>query len=345
MGDLVVGNYDTVLVTGNAFIYNRIANTWKNLNPGGTQSVTAYGIWQNGGSDSTSYTIAGGQGNLGPGVLDESYLVDYDSATGQLTNYRVFHYKDQPKSAALSHFDGITLAPGGKGYNLTGFVTTGETVKGFFATVPRNPNGSFGAAKWTDVFYPGGKLTTGNTIVENKVLGISVNGGTQSYIATVAPDTAGIVVGVAKSGTRATFTITNTGNTTATFRLGAHTQVKSDRSGPKQSGSGKARYKISYTLNGAGATKPIENGSATATLGAGGSVQVVEENQSQRQACLQAHGQDHAHRQQHECIGDRERTGQNRAEGEISQPSAKLAAASGRFAPRRLRARPCCFAG
>jgi len=46
MGDLVVGNYDTTETPGNAFIYNRIANTWTNLNPASSTSVTAYGIWQ-----------------------------------------------------------------------------------------------------------------------------------------------------------------------------------------------------------------------------------------------------------------------------------------------------------
>ena len=39
--DLVVGNYDTTLVTGNAFICNVRTNIWTNLNPRGSTSVTA----------------------------------------------------------------------------------------------------------------------------------------------------------------------------------------------------------------------------------------------------------------------------------------------------------------
>lgn len=47
MGRLVVGNDDTSLATGLAFIYDLETETWTNLAPGGTASVTAYGIWQN----------------------------------------------------------------------------------------------------------------------------------------------------------------------------------------------------------------------------------------------------------------------------------------------------------
>jgi hypothetical protein len=60
MGDLVVGNYDTRLSTAHAFIYDMTTDQWTNLNPAGSLSITAYGIWQNGDSTSTSYTIAGG---------------------------------------------------------------------------------------------------------------------------------------------------------------------------------------------------------------------------------------------------------------------------------------------
>ena len=56
MGGLVVGNYDTRLATGKAFIYDITKNTYTNLTKPGAVSITAYGIWYNGGS---SYTIAG----------------------------------------------------------------------------------------------------------------------------------------------------------------------------------------------------------------------------------------------------------------------------------------------
>jgi hypothetical protein len=277
MGELVVGNYDTNITTGKAFIYNRVTQTWRNLNPGGTISVTAYGIWQNGGSTSTNFTIAGGQGNLGPGVLDKSYLVDYDSATDTLSNYRTYDYNNTPSSAALSHFDGITENADG-GYNLTGFVTTNGAVKGFFATVRRKVDNTFGNAVWTDVFYPGSTITTGNTVVDNKVLGIFINGGTQSYLATVAPAQYGVAIAVAKSGDRATFTITNTGDTTAGFSILGSTGVTSSGSAPNPApGPGKPRYTVKYTLDGAPATSAIKAGSATVTLAPGAAATVVEQ--------------------------------------------------------------------
>ncbi len=190
MGNLVVGNYDTNLATGKAFIYNIATDHWTNLNPGGTASVTAYGIWQNGDSTSTSYTIAGGISAVGSSGIDQSYLVNYDSATGALTHYTTFTYKNTPGTAPLAHFDGITGTA--TGFNLTGFVTINRTVSGFFASITRKPDGSFGTPVWTPIAYPDSRITTGNTVVDNKALGIFVTGsGTQSYIAVVSPDPVG----------------------------------------------------------------------------------------------------------------------------------------------------------
>lgn len=186
MGTLVVGNYDTTLATGKAFIYDTSTGRWTNLNPGGTASVTAYGIWQNGGGTSTSYTIAGGISAVGSGGIDQSYLVDYDSATGALTHYTTFTYNNVAGSAPLAHFDGITGTAAG--FNLTGIVTINGALSGFFASVTRKPDGGFGEPVWTPIAYPGGKATTGNTVVDNQALGIFITStGTQSYIATVTP--------------------------------------------------------------------------------------------------------------------------------------------------------------
>ena len=57
MGGLVVGNFDTNLATGRAFVYDIDNNSWVELVKPGAVSITAYGIWYNGG---TQYTIAGG---------------------------------------------------------------------------------------------------------------------------------------------------------------------------------------------------------------------------------------------------------------------------------------------
>jgi len=274
MGNLVVGNYDTDLVTGKAFIYDRVNDTWRDLNPGNTTSVTAYGIWQNGGSSSTSYTIAGGQSSVNSSGIDESYLVDYDSSTHAFTNYTVFPYNNVPNSAILAHFDGITGTS--TGYNLTGFITDVSTnpVSGFFVAVTRNANGGFTAGPWVNIAYPGSAVTTGNTIVENKVLGIYLSGGPHSYIATVLP---GVDVSVKKNGARATFTITNTGAAPDSFDLSRMIKVANSYNGPTPAKPGKSPLKITYTLDGANITKALEARTATTgSLAPGGSVNLVE---------------------------------------------------------------------
>ena len=189
MGSLVVGNYDTSLSTGHAFIYNVANQTWLNLNPANSASVTAYGIWQNGGSSSTSYTIAGGFSDLNSGGIDEGYLVNYDSASNSFSNFKAYNFNNQPISSLISHFDGITATS--NGFNLTGDYLAGGTNGAFFASVSVLGDGSFSDASWRDIAYPIASVTSGNTVISNSVLGIFVNGGTQSYIAAVPePSTA-----------------------------------------------------------------------------------------------------------------------------------------------------------
>jgi hypothetical protein len=186
MGNLVVGNYDTSLATGNAFIYNASTLLWTNLNPGGSASATAYGIWQNGGSDSTSFTIAGGLSDLNSGGLDEGYLVDYDSSTGLLSHFTKFNYNNEPVSALISHFDGITATE--NGFNLTGdYLVAGGGLGAFYVSIDRSATtGAYSNATWTDIAFPSAQETSGNTVVGNTVLGIYVAGGVEhSYIATV----------------------------------------------------------------------------------------------------------------------------------------------------------------
>ena len=191
MGRLVVGDWDTNLAVGHAFVYNMGTASFADLNPNGSLSVTAYGIWQNGNG---SYTIAGGLSAIKNDGVDEGWLADYDAATMSLTHLKTFEFDNQPLTSLVSHFDGITGTA--NGYNLTGeFLTAGGNVGGFFASVSRLPDGSFGEANWTPInfAYPGFTnvvLTTGNTVLGNDVLGIftDVSSGqpvTLSYLASV----------------------------------------------------------------------------------------------------------------------------------------------------------------
>jgi PEP-CTERM motif len=202
MGKLVVGNFDTELDTGHAFIYNLDPTDgqaqWVNFNPtDGAVSVTAYGIWQNGSSD--IYTIAGGYSDLNNGGVDAGYLVDYNLADGTWANFKSYQFEENPISSLISHFDGITLADDGS-FHLTGDQISVESEEelGFFASVRRNEDGSFGEAIWTSINYPDAVVTSGNTVYKNKVLGIFEDGEnpTQSYVATVPePSTWALIAG------------------------------------------------------------------------------------------------------------------------------------------------------
>jgi len=185
MGDLVVGNYDTGLSTGDAFIYDTATNDWTDLNPAHSLSVTAYGIWHNGTSTSTSYTIAGGYSDLNSRGVDAGYLVDYDSATHKLSHFTTFEFNNRPHSALISHFDGITGTA--HGYNLTGDFVRGTSEGAFFAHVERKADGSFGEAHWSNIAFPGADVTSGNTVIDDTVLGVfTAEGETHSYVASAA---------------------------------------------------------------------------------------------------------------------------------------------------------------
>jgi hypothetical protein len=166
MGDLVVGDYDLqgVPASANAFIYNMTTGSWTLFNApfgGMNQLTTAYGIWQNG-IGSSSYTIAGGS-NAGAGI-NQAYLVNYNSITGDFSNLKYYAIDDRP--GVLSHFDGITAVPGG--FNLVAL----GVVDSAFASVKVNPDGSFSDAEWTGLHVPGSSLTTVNSVYQDIAMGI-----------------------------------------------------------------------------------------------------------------------------------------------------------------------------
>jgi hypothetical protein len=188
-GNLLVGNYDTSLATGRAFIFDITGGTYTELVKPGAASITAYGIWHNGGD---SYTIAGGFSNVNSGGLDVGYLVDWDAGTGIATHWTEFYYNND--NALITHFDGIT-SDGAGGYNLTGdWIGVGEeNGLGFFANVGRAEAGGFDEATWLSINYPSSEgldvdETSGNTVYENYVMGIYTANGeglAQGYVAAV----------------------------------------------------------------------------------------------------------------------------------------------------------------
>ncbi len=198
MGDLAVGNADgpegnAPLGTGHAFIYSvSQAQILTDIVYPGSTSTTAYGVWYNGG---TSYTIAGGYTMLGsPGkTLGEGYLVDYDSSTGQFTNWTSFAAPDGLVGASfVTHFEGISSPePGVFTLAVTATDPTSSTVaQAAIATVKVNPDGTFGPASWLNLNYPGAEgLQTNDAVAGNQVVGIvNTSSGIISYQATVNLD-------------------------------------------------------------------------------------------------------------------------------------------------------------
>jgi trimeric autotransporter adhesin len=195
MGDLAVGNADgpegnAPIGTGHAFLYDVAQNTFLPdiVYPGST-STTAYGIWYNGG---TSYTICGGYSHiLGPTqTIGNGYLVDYDSATGRFTNWTSFDYPNGLIGQDyITHFEGISSAEQGVYTLAADSGQTGSTnaVQGSLVTVRRNPDGTFGAAVWVNLNYPGVTgLVSADSVAGDQVVGIVLGDtGTFSYQATV----------------------------------------------------------------------------------------------------------------------------------------------------------------
>lgn len=200
-GGLVVGNYDSSTSGGMpaggglAYVYDAVNRRY--LVPSmvypGSASNTAYGIWHNGG---TSYTICGGYSNspvnnlINPRQpLSRALLVDFDSATGQFSNWKSFAYAPPAGGVeGITHFEGISSVEPGK-YTLAATAATAAGTVAGFVTVYRNADGSFSEMQWTDLAPPvvGGSAFA-DSVYGNAVVGIDPsNTGVNAYQATITP--------------------------------------------------------------------------------------------------------------------------------------------------------------
>jgi hypothetical protein len=164
MGGLVVGNYDTRLVAGKAFLYDIKTHEYFSLTHPRAVSITAYGIWHNCGD---SYTICGSYTpvNALPG-LAHGYIAQWNHATKRLSHFTSYSYNNDP--SLVTHFDGIT-SDGHGGYNLTGdavALKSGRSGQAFFAHVEKLG----GTAQWEPIAYPNAAITSGNTVYKSTVL-------------------------------------------------------------------------------------------------------------------------------------------------------------------------------
>jgi subtilase-type serine protease len=164
-GNQAVGNYDTRLATGNAFIYTIDTGTYATNNFPGAVSTTAYGIWGN--------KIAGGYAPPGLG-FERGYI--YDQGTGVWTSY------NHP-GAIFTHFEGITGGGRAGAYNLVADWAGPDG--NLHASVLHI--GADGNQTWIELAVPGASLTSANSIYGNQAIGIYVdaNGLTNGYLVSI----------------------------------------------------------------------------------------------------------------------------------------------------------------
>ena len=204
MGDLVVGNYDTQVDEGRAFIYDIKNKQYYDITTPDMKSITAYGIWFNG---EDSYTICGGYTDLDDDDetgFESGYIVDWNRKNAKLSRFKTYSYGNDPNNTLITHFNGITF-DGEGGYYLTGDweappdleksgpategnagpategnagghrASCGELCDrpapkgpGFFAHV----KGKNRHATWSSIAYPGQEATSGNSVYQTTVIGI-----------------------------------------------------------------------------------------------------------------------------------------------------------------------------
>lgn len=170
MGRLVVGNYNRApyINTSKAFVYDIMTKKYYDIVKKDVLSISVYGIWHN--SDS-SYTICGGYINE-DSVIPHSiaYVADWNNDTHTISNWQSYHYNNNP--SLVTHFDGITGRSDG-GYNLTGDDSPIGDIA-FFAQISRKHyRGKFSKkAKWYPVSYPNALVTSGNSVLDNIVIGV-----------------------------------------------------------------------------------------------------------------------------------------------------------------------------
>ncbi len=198
MGSLVVGNYNllTDLSVGHPFVYDIDTQSYERLDINGAYAATVYGVWQNGGETSTSYTIIGGLSQTSSSK-GQGFVASYDSLTKHVSGLALYNFDGDTNID--THFEGISAFQGG--FSLAANYVSGST-SGAYAFIPYSGAvGSYvyGDATWKSVVNTvNGAATTGDTVIDDKVMGIyAVTGGIRSYVTGVPeidPGSTGAVV-------------------------------------------------------------------------------------------------------------------------------------------------------
>ena len=187
MGNLVVGNYNTAVPSsGQGFIYNISAQSYKKLSFGDVTS--AFGIWQNGGSTSSLYTIVGGYTKVGPDTQvgakgQVGYIVNYNASTDLFTDFTELSLNND--RSIFTHIEGIAAYQ--DGFSLATMSVKDGLLSAAYAFVPVT-TGGFGTASW-DVIDNNlsGTSTTGDTVIDRSVMGLytTTGGASASFVYSV----------------------------------------------------------------------------------------------------------------------------------------------------------------
>jgi PEP-CTERM motif len=187
MGNLVVGNYNTAVPSsGQGFIYNISAQSYKKLSFGDVTS--AFGIWQNGGSTSSLYTIVGGYTLLGGNTQIGSkgqvgYIVNYDASTDVFSSFTELSLNND--RSIFTHVEGIAAYE--NGFSLATMSVQGGLLSAAYAFVPVTTDG-FGVATWNVINNNlSGTSTTGDTVIDTSVMGLytTTGGASASFVYSV----------------------------------------------------------------------------------------------------------------------------------------------------------------
>jgi hypothetical protein len=186
MGNLVVGNYNTAVPSsGQGFIYNISAQSYKKLSFGDVTS--AFGIWQNGGSTSSLYTIVGGYTKVGPDTQIGSkgqvgYIVNYNASTDVFSDFTELSLNNN--RSIFTHVEGIAAYE--NGFSLATMSVQGGLLSAAYAFVPVT-TGGFGTASWDVIDNNLSETsTTGDTVIDRSVMGLyTTTGGASASFVTV----------------------------------------------------------------------------------------------------------------------------------------------------------------
>jgi autotransporter-associated beta strand protein len=212
-------------------------------------------------------------------VASSAILGGIGSATGDVTLAGTLSSTSGPFTVgSLTWAGGATLDAALGGGNQFTIAVTGALTKGSAGayTIALTDGGVTPGQTYTLMTFGS---NAGFTAADFTVTGVS---GTVSLTATelrftttALPPVYDATLSAAKGRERAIFTLTNTGDTTTSFRLGKLVRVTGGghhHHGPKPP---KPRIELVYLLNGANITNALKNGTAAATLAPGAAAQIV----------------------------------------------------------------------